>query len=112
MVVEVGEIVNVYVTKKMSKARKRLGFARFYQVGNIQALENRLNRIKIGEFKLKANIAKFEKMLPSLCKDARRLNGRVFDVPSKPIQVSNINSFPHMNLNETGFKGKWLAKLL
>ncbi|PWA38813.1 hypothetical protein CTI12_AA577930 [Artemisia annua] len=54
---EVGEIANVYVARKVSNAGKRFGFARFFRVGNLTALENRLNRIRIGNFKLKANIA-------------------------------------------------------
>ena len=58
---EVGEIAEVYVATKVSKAGKRFGFARFFRVGNIQALEKRLNRISIGSFRLKANIAKYEK---------------------------------------------------
>ncbi|PWA86506.1 nucleotide-binding alpha-beta plait domain-containing protein [Artemisia annua] len=58
---EVREIANVYVARKVSNAGKRFGFARFFRVGNLTALENRLNRIRIGNFKLKENIAKFDK---------------------------------------------------
>nr|GFB44445.1 nucleotide-binding alpha-beta plait domain-containing protein [Tanacetum cinerariifolium] len=58
---EIGEIAHVYVARKASKSGKRFGFARFFQVGNLQALEKRLNRIKIGSFKLPANIAKYVK---------------------------------------------------
>nr|GFA89197.1 nucleotide-binding alpha-beta plait domain-containing protein [Tanacetum cinerariifolium] len=54
---EVGEVADVYVAKKMSKVGQKFGFARFYRVGNLQALENQLNRIRIGRFKLRANIA-------------------------------------------------------
>nr|GEV57856.1 nucleotide-binding alpha-beta plait domain-containing protein [Tanacetum cinerariifolium] len=58
---EVGEVADVYAAKKMSKVGQKFGFARFYRVGNLQALENRLNRIRIGRFKLRANIARFER---------------------------------------------------
>ncbi|GKE31982.1 hypothetical protein Tco_1451304 [Tanacetum coccineum] len=48
-------LVNFFFTNFPSK------FARFYRVGNLQTLENRLNRIRIGRFKVKANIARFER---------------------------------------------------
>ncbi|GKE48973.1 nucleotide-binding alpha-beta plait domain-containing protein [Tanacetum coccineum] len=36
---EIGEIAHVYVARKVSESGKRFGFARFFQVGNLRALE-------------------------------------------------------------------------
>ncbi|GJW12466.1 nucleotide-binding alpha-beta plait domain-containing protein [Tanacetum coccineum] len=58
---EVGELVDVYVARKMSKTGLRFGFVRFLQVGNPKVLEKNLNQIRYGRFKLRANIAKFER---------------------------------------------------
>nr|GEZ38905.1 nucleotide-binding alpha-beta plait domain-containing protein [Tanacetum cinerariifolium] len=59
--VECGEILDVYIARKLSKVGKRFGFARFSHAGDVQGLENQLNGITIGSFKLIANIAKFER---------------------------------------------------
>nr|GEU34049.1 nucleotide-binding alpha-beta plait domain-containing protein [Tanacetum cinerariifolium] len=80
--VEVREISDVYVARKLTKAGKRFGFARFFRIGNLQALEKRLHRIRIGSFRLEANIAKFEKTV-SMSKQGFRKEGWVLDMASK-----------------------------
>ncbi|PWA45314.1 hypothetical protein CTI12_AA518770 [Artemisia annua] len=55
---EFGEVVDVYVARKMSKVGLRFGFARFLRVGNLKVLEKRLNQIWNGRLKLRANVAK------------------------------------------------------
>ncbi|GJV01698.1 class II heat shock protein [Tanacetum coccineum] len=60
---EVGEIAHVYMARKVTNAGRRFGFAHFFRVGNLQALANRLNRIIIGSFNLRANIARFQNTL-------------------------------------------------
>ncbi|GJV37429.1 nucleotide-binding alpha-beta plait domain-containing protein [Tanacetum coccineum] len=90
--VEVGEISDVYVARKLTKAGKRFGFARFFRIGNLQALEKRLNGIRIGSFRIKATIAKFEKYV-SMSKQASN-EGLVECKPSasnlRRIQVKDI----------------------
>ncbi|GJT09747.1 nucleotide-binding alpha-beta plait domain-containing protein [Tanacetum coccineum] len=90
---EVGEIADVYVARKLSKAGKRFGFARFFRVGNIQSLEKRLNRISIGSFKLKVNIAKYEKSFSKSNQGCKR-DGWVLDIPPK---LHNLPSSSFIN---------------
>ncbi|PWA92948.1 hypothetical protein CTI12_AA076220 [Artemisia annua] len=88
---EVGEIAEVYIARKVSKAGKRFGFARFFRVGNIQALEKRLNRISIGSFRLKANIATYEKTFSKSYQGCKR-DGWVFDIPPELHKLANTCS--------------------
>ncbi|GJW69796.1 DETOXIFICATION 16-like protein [Tanacetum coccineum] len=88
--VEVGEISDVYVARKLTKAGKRFGFAWFFRIGNLQALKKRLNRIKIGSFRLKANIAKFEKSV-SMSKQGFKKERWVFDMASKSNHLTTHN---------------------
>ncbi|GJY13616.1 retrovirus-related pol polyprotein from transposon TNT 1-94 [Tanacetum coccineum] len=99
--VEVGEISDVYVARKMSKAGKRFGFARFLKIGNIQALEKRLNRIQIGNFKLEANIAKYERPFFK-SKQGFGKEGWEFDIPSKSNESTTLIP-PSLN-NHTRFQ--------
>ncbi|GKC17449.1 nucleotide-binding alpha-beta plait domain-containing protein [Tanacetum coccineum] len=99
--VEVGERSDVYVARKMSKAGKRFGFARFLKIGNIQALEKRLNRIQIGNFKLEANIAKYERPFFK-SKQGFGKEGWVFDIPSKSNESTTLIP-PSLN-NHTRFQ--------
>ncbi|GKF75272.1 nucleotide-binding alpha-beta plait domain-containing protein, partial [Tanacetum coccineum] len=75
---EFGEVADVYVARKLSKVGLRFVFARFSRVGNPQVLEKRLNKIWNGSFKLRANVAKFERPFSKIrqgCKKARMMNG-------------------------------------
>ncbi|GKD28212.1 nucleotide-binding alpha-beta plait domain-containing protein [Tanacetum coccineum] len=86
---ELGEVADVYVASKMSKVGLRFGFARFFRVGNPQVLEKRLNKIWNGSFKLRANVAKFERSFSKFrqgCKKARKMNSNpsgLDQIPSK-----------------------------
>lgn len=70
---EVGEICDVYVARKVSKRSEIFRFARFFRVGNVHALENRLNRVEIEKFKLRANVAKFERLFSHSKQGCRKL---------------------------------------
>ncbi|GJW06364.1 nucleotide-binding alpha-beta plait domain-containing protein [Tanacetum coccineum] len=71
---EVEELVDVYVARKMSKAGLRFGFVRFLQVGNPKVLEKNLNQIRYGRFKLRANIAKFERYSSKFRPECKQTN--------------------------------------
>nr|GFB10022.1 cinnamoyl-CoA reductase 2-like [Tanacetum cinerariifolium] len=103
---EIGEIAHLYVARKVSKSGKRFGFARFFQVGNLQALEKRLNRIKIGSFKLPANIAKYVKNT-SKCDQGCKRKGWVFDIPCKLNALPTLD--PSSSINETDTPCDWLC---
>ncbi|GJV76586.1 nucleotide-binding alpha-beta plait domain-containing protein [Tanacetum coccineum] len=101
---EVEEIAELYVARKVSKAGRKFGFARFFRVGSLRALENRLNRIRIGNFNLRANIAMFEKPVFDFKKGSKR-DEWVFDVPSKSKQLPmvNLSSSPNHLVDESFF---------
>nr|GEX51732.1 nucleotide-binding alpha-beta plait domain-containing protein [Tanacetum cinerariifolium] len=71
---EVGELVDVYVARKMNKAGLRFGFVRFLQVGNPKVLDKNLNQIRYGRFKLRANIAKFERYSSKFRLECKQVN--------------------------------------
>ena len=58
-------------------------------------MKNRLNRIRIGNFKLKANIAKFERSHFKLKKTGKNVDW-AFDIPLKP------NHIPSVSKNKNG----------
>ncbi|GJZ17271.1 nucleotide-binding alpha-beta plait domain-containing protein [Tanacetum coccineum] len=99
---EVGEIAELYVARKVSKAGRKFGFARFFRVGSLRALENRLNIIRIGNFNLRANIAMFEKPVSDFKKGSKR-DEWVFYVPSKSKQspMVNLSSSPNHLVDES-----------
>ncbi|PWA92421.1 nucleotide-binding alpha-beta plait domain-containing protein [Artemisia annua] len=96
---EVGEIADLYVARKVIKAGRKLGFARFFRVGSIRVLENRLNTIRIGNFNLRANIAMFDKLV-SDSKKGSKGDGWAFDVPSKSKQSPMVNLSSSLNRAE------------
>ncbi|GKB21424.1 hypothetical protein Tco_0855347 [Tanacetum coccineum] len=76
------QVIGELNERTLSLCGKRFCFARFFRIGNLQALEKRLNQIRIGRFRLKANIAKFEKSV-SMSKQGFKKEGWVFDMASK-----------------------------
>ncbi|KAL9996363.1 putative RNA recognition motif domain, nucleotide-binding alpha-beta plait domain superfamily [Helianthus debilis subsp. tardiflorus] len=54
-----GSISDTYVAKKRDKGGSRFGFFSFNDVKDIQELEMMLGGVKMGEFKLKVNFARF-----------------------------------------------------
>nr|GEW06789.1 cyclic pyranopterin monophosphate synthase accessory protein, mitochondrial-like [Tanacetum cinerariifolium] len=92
---ECGEILDVYFARKLSKVGKRFGFARFSHVGDVQGLENQLNGITIGRFKLIAHIAKFE-----------RCSSKSWQGVSKPLQIPMVSFATSTNQTE------WLHNVL
>lgn len=60
-VYKVGEVVDVYITKKKSQVGKVFGFERFQQVMNPMELEEPLNQIWIGLYKMRVNLSRFHR---------------------------------------------------
>ncbi|GKD87493.1 nucleotide-binding alpha-beta plait domain-containing protein [Tanacetum coccineum] len=95
---EVDEVADVYVAKKMSKVGQKFRFARFFRVGNLQALKNQLNRIRIGRFKLRANIARFERGHYKSQQGCNKVDW-VFDIPPKSNWKATGNISPSKSQN-------------
>ncbi|GKF02752.1 nucleotide-binding alpha-beta plait domain-containing protein, partial [Tanacetum coccineum] len=56
-----GHVVDSFIPRKRTKEGKRFGFVRFINVFNIDRLVNNLCTIWVGQFKLHANKARFQK---------------------------------------------------
>ncbi|KAF5784853.1 putative RNA recognition motif domain, nucleotide-binding alpha-beta plait domain superfamily [Helianthus annuus] len=54
-----GEVAGSYVARKRDKQGSRFGFVSFSGVRDIQELLGNLGRVKMGEFKLRINVARF-----------------------------------------------------
>ena len=61
-----GNLVDFYVARKKSRAGKCFGFLRYAEVCNPASFERLLNGIPVGSFKVKVNIAKFNRNKTSL----------------------------------------------
>lgn len=56
-----GNVKEVVIPDKRNKAGMRFGFARFWDVSDLQDMERKLDNIIIGRLKLHANIPRFQK---------------------------------------------------
>lgn len=56
-----GTIVDLCIAKKRSKSNNRFGFVRFIRIRDPSAFARKLNEIWIGSFKIRANIARFQR---------------------------------------------------
>lgn len=56
-----GKAQDVYIPMKLSKFGKRFGFVQFRDVFNPRELEKSLNQIWLGTYKLRANMARFQR---------------------------------------------------
>nr|GEW39561.1 26S proteasome non-ATPase regulatory subunit 4 homolog [Tanacetum cinerariifolium] len=71
------------------------------KVGNVLALGKRLNRIRIGSFKLRANIAKFENSISKSNMGCEK-NPWVFEIPSKSNKSPTFSSSPSLKKQQSG----------
>nr|GEU64295.1 putative nucleotide-binding alpha-beta plait domain-containing protein [Tanacetum cinerariifolium] len=93
---KVEEIAYLYVARKVSKAGRKFRFACFSELVAYMLFKKRLNRIRIGNFNLRANIAMFENLIFDSKKGSKR-NEWVFDVPSKLKQSPMVNLSSSLN---------------
>ncbi|GJX40382.1 nucleotide-binding alpha-beta plait domain-containing protein [Tanacetum coccineum] len=56
-----GNVIDSFIPNRRSKVGKRFGFVRFIKIYDVERLVNNLCTIWIGNFKLHANIAKFNR---------------------------------------------------
>ncbi|GJZ75773.1 nucleotide-binding alpha-beta plait domain-containing protein, partial [Tanacetum coccineum] len=56
-----GHVVDSFIPRKRTKEGKRFGFVRFINVFNVDRLVNNLCTIWVGQFKLHANKARFQR---------------------------------------------------
>ncbi|GJW40271.1 RNA-directed DNA polymerase, eukaryota, partial [Tanacetum coccineum] len=56
-----GKVVNSFIPARVSKEGKKFAFVRFTKVSNIEALIGNLNTVWIGKFRLRFNLARFQR---------------------------------------------------
>jgi len=56
-----GRVSDVFISSRLNIKKQRFGFVRFQGVQNVRTLENKLNTIWIGSWKMKANRPKYNK---------------------------------------------------
>ncbi|PWA82624.1 hypothetical protein CTI12_AA176520 [Artemisia annua] len=56
-----GKVVDTFIPNRLSKAGKKFAFVRFIKVSNIDVLVGNLNTIWIGKFRLRFNLARFQR---------------------------------------------------
>ncbi|KAJ9557834.1 hypothetical protein OSB04_012448 [Centaurea solstitialis] len=95
-----GVIVDLYIARKKSKWGKRFGFVRFIKVANWKALENDLNSIWIGNFRIRANLARFNRI-------AHKNHGDQAGVLNRSLAVSNGNLQPRNITSGADLLLKW-----
>ncbi|PWA41554.1 DNA-binding WRKY [Artemisia annua] len=93
---EVGEKEDMYVVRKVCKVGRKFVFARFFKVGSLHVLENRLNITRIGNFNLRAKIVMFKKPISESKKESKR-DEWVLDVPSELTQSPTVNLLASLN---------------
>nr|KAJ0210611.1 hypothetical protein LSAT_V11C400216830 [Lactuca sativa] len=70
-----GTIVDLYLARKRNIKNKRFGFARFIRIENISDFERKLNGIWIGNYKLRVNLARFQRKSTANPRPPMPLNG-------------------------------------
>ena len=58
---KVGDVREVFISRKRNRSGRRYGFARFKGVDDVKQLERRLDNIVLGGLKLYVNIPKYER---------------------------------------------------
>lgn len=56
-----GRVIDVFIPQKRDKFGKRFGFVKFLEVKNPKALEEQLDSLWIGSYKLRVNIPAFDR---------------------------------------------------
>lgn len=73
-----GTVVEVYVSWKRNIKDQRFGFVRFIKVGDTGIFERKLNKMWIGNFKIRVNIAKFHRDRPIIVNTTKKSDGEIF----------------------------------
>ncbi|KAJ0476569.1 putative RNA recognition motif domain, nucleotide-binding alpha-beta plait domain superfamily [Helianthus annuus] len=104
-----GEISGTYVAKKRDKEGSRFGFVSFREVADRKELVKNISGVRMGENKLKVNIARFaveNSGLSDLPEDKRR-NSRAAGQPigGRPFQLRDVRSYRDVVGNSSGVGG-------
>ncbi|KAJ9547331.1 hypothetical protein OSB04_019874 [Centaurea solstitialis] len=88
-----GVLVDLYIARKRSRWGKRFGFARFVKVVDWRGLEEKLNGIWIGSFRVRANLSRFSRkggMRGGVPKKRPERQG--YSVPSQVVRSRDASS--------------------
>ncbi|KAJ0826228.1 putative RNA recognition motif domain, nucleotide-binding alpha-beta plait domain superfamily [Helianthus annuus] len=87
-----GEVAGAYVAKKKDKVGNRFGFISFSNVRDVKELERALNGTKMGNSKLKANIARFAVENANLME--------------KPVEIKKVKKPEHLGVPQGNLQGR------
>ncbi|GKE07931.1 nucleotide-binding alpha-beta plait domain-containing protein [Tanacetum coccineum] len=91
-----GQVVDSFIPNRRSKLGKRFGFVRFIRIFDAERLVNNLCTIWVGNFKIHANIARFQRS--PLNRPPPPMNSYKSQFPANP----NSNSVPDVSLKKNG----------
>ncbi|ESW33659.1 hypothetical protein PHAVU_001G088300, partial [Phaseolus vulgaris] len=74
-----GRVSDIFISRRLNIKKKRFGFVRFQGVQNFRELENHLNTIWIGSWKLKANRPKYNRSTETRKEWNMKLKGKVIE---------------------------------
>ncbi|GJT75472.1 zinc finger, CCHC-type containing protein [Tanacetum coccineum] len=103
-----GHVVDSFIPRKRTKEGKRFGFVRFINVFNVDRLVNNLCTIWVGQFKLHANKARFQR---ATLNKGQGADHKKMALPAQNINHSAFRSmFDNEKLSGTNFND-WFARL-
>ncbi|KAL9997067.1 putative RNA recognition motif domain, nucleotide-binding alpha-beta plait domain superfamily [Helianthus debilis subsp. tardiflorus] len=96
-----GEVVRVYIARKVDKAGRRFGFVSFKDVRDVKEMERALNGTKMGGHKLIANLVRFAKENATVDggkKEGGRGKEKIHERPAQKIpDITFASSFQNGN---------------
>ncbi|CAI9264957.1 unnamed protein product [Lactuca saligna] len=90
-----GTIVDLYLARKRNIKNKRFGFVRFIRIENISEFERKLNGIWIGNYKLRVNLARFQRKSTANLRSTMPPNGH--GQTKQPYGYPHLHSFQPNN---------------
>ncbi|GJV54846.1 RNA-directed DNA polymerase, eukaryota, partial [Tanacetum coccineum] len=87
-----GHVVDSYIPNRRSKVGKRFGFVRFINVFDVDRLVSNLCTVWVGNYKLIANVARFQRKPVSQPQQVKPLGHNGVKTSGKPMASVNLNS--------------------
>jgi len=108
-----GRVSDVFISRRLNIKKQRFGFVRFQGVQNIRELENQLNTIWIGSWKLYANRPKYNKLAETKKEWNEKLKEKEIElekVVKKEWRVKGTNSYANVVKNGDRNRAKSLNR--
>ncbi|GAB4845555.1 hypothetical protein Ancab_038960 [Ancistrocladus abbreviatus] len=96
--------MDAYKPRKVGKDGRHFVFVRFIDVDDFQSLEDRLNKVWIGPFKLKANAARFLRTTSG----SEKVSGSRTQIEWQRYGINYVEEDKLCNIHTTGMAGVML----